>query len=192
MICVILVTILCATSAISRLHALEPPRREFRALTVESDAVCRAWLIPRGEALAEERLKSKQLPASYIEELGVIRLTGRMRYKAAITFDELLQSKKLDGLDLSYIDVREDELARISKCRTLRHLYISGVRLSATMIDSLGKMDRLEYLNLFETNLTAKQIEELSTRLPNTKIEAMKSDGLAAACDGYIHLELRK
>lgn len=188
----ILTAILCVTAACSELRAEELPKREFRAITVESDAVCRVWLIPRDETLANKRLKSKQIPVSYIEELGLIQLTGRMHYKEAITFDEVLHSKKIDGLDVSYTDVREDDLERISRCRTLRHLYVSGVQLSATMIDSLGKMDHLEYLNLFETNITAKQTESLSSRLPNATIETMSPDGLAAECDGYFHLEISR
>jgi hypothetical protein len=180
------------SAASSFAFAQEPSKRTFRAITVESDSICRAWLIPSDEALATKRLKSKQIPVSYVEELGLIHLTGRMRHKDSITIDDLLKSKKLDGIDLSYIDVKDDELIRISKRQSLRHLYLSGVKLSDTMIDTLGRMTQLEYLNLFETNLTAKQIEELAARIPSAKLENKKPDGLAAACDGYLHLELSK
>jgi hypothetical protein len=172
--------------------AQELSKRPFRAITVESDAICRAWLIPNNDVLANKRLKSKQIPVSYVEELGIIRLSGQMRHKNAITIEELLESKQLDGLDLSHIDLKDEELVRVSKCQSLRHLYLSGVKLSDNMIDTLGQMEQLEYLNLFETNLTAKQIDELSKRIPAARVETMKPDRLAAACDGYLHLELSK
>jgi hypothetical protein len=188
----LLIAIGCLTAASSNLLAQKPPNRPFRAITVESGAICRAWLIPADEALAEKRLKSKQIPVSYIEELGTVLLTGRMRYKNAITIEELLKSKKLDGLDLSYMDLRDEELVAISKCQSLKHLYLSGVKVTDKMIDTLGQMSQLEYLNLFETNLTAKQLVELSARIPAGKIESMKPGGLTAACDGYFHMEISK
>lgn len=172
--------------------AQEPAERTFRAITVESDSICRAWFIPAEEALATKRLKSKQIPVSFVEELGLIHLTGRMRHKDAITIDDLLKSKKLDGIDLSYIDLKDDELIRISKCQSLRQLYLSGVKLSDKMIEALGRMTQLEYLNLFETNLTARQVEELAARIPTAKVENKTPDGLAAVCGGYLHLELSK
>ncbi len=125
-----LLAIGAVTAASSCLYTQEPSQREFRAITVESDAICRAWFIPTDEALAKNRLKSKQIPVSYIEELDLIHLTGRMT--------------------------------------------------------------QLEYLHVFETNLTAKQIEGLATQLPAANIATKTPSGLAASCDGYLHLGLSK
>lgn len=192
MLRMLLFAISIVTGSSSCVLAQEPSKRAFRAITEESDGICRAWLIPGDEALETRHLKSRQIPVSYVEELGLIHLTWRMRHKDAITIDDLLKSKKLDGIDLSYVDLKDDELLRISKCQSLRHLYLSRVKLSDKMIDTLGQMTQLEYLNLFEANLTAKQIEELAARIPAAKLEKQKPDRLAAACDGYFHLELSK
>ncbi len=66
------------------------------------------------------------------------------------------------------------------------------VKLSDKMLEALGRMTQLEYLNLFETNLTARQVEELAARIPTAKVENKTPGGLAAVCGGYLHLELSK
>ncbi|MCD0457842.1 hypothetical protein [Roseiconus lacunae] len=168
-----------------------PPGRTFWAFTYESNGICRAILFPSDMDVAATRLE--QIPISYKSgDLGVWQLRDGVRFNESITFNELLKSDKLEGLELSYMNLRDREFELVSKCRTLRYLYLPGVRLSDAMIESLGQMPQLAYVNVYDSNLSARELKELAARLPNVKIETSKPTGLATIRDGTLHLVLNK
>ena len=166
--------------------------RTFQAIVLDSPEICRAWLLPHDEGTRQKRLLSRQIPCSYTEEMGLILLTGKMRFKEALTFEDLVKSQALNGLDLSYIALLEDELKSIVKIKTLRFLYLNGNKLTDAMIDLIAEMKQLETVSVFDCGVTKEQLHRLQTRLTRVKIEQHETNGLAASCGGYLHLELSK
>ncbi len=166
-------------------HAEEPTARKFRVITLPSDEICRAWVLPTDEAMALKRWPS--LPGVYMEELDMVRLSGRLRYKSAMPLAELLRSKKLEALDLSYVDLRADELESVSKCASLKHLCLSGVKLTLPMIKALESLQHLESLNLYQVDLNTEQLATITAALPTVKIETKQPTVLAATCSADEH-----
>ncbi len=99
--------------------AQEPSKRAFRAITVNLMRFAACSSPRRGNGNTTFEVETD--PVSYVEELGLIHLTGN-EHKDAITIDDLLKSKKLDGIDLSYIDLKTTNYYESQK-PIVRHLY---------------------------------------------------------------------
>ncbi|MCO6042608.1 hypothetical protein NG895_01690 [Aeoliella sp. ICT_H6.2] len=77
----------------------------------------------------------------------------------------------IESVDLSRTPAASDCIEPLSHWRHLRTLSLNSTNLDDTSVDQLAKLTRLNYISLWNTDLTAEGAAELERRLPNIQIE---------------------
>lgn len=86
--------------------------------------------------------------------------------------EKLANFPNLETLNLNFTGIDGSGLSSLDKLKMLRQISLSGNPLSSQVVKTLGDLQQLERLYVWNTNLQADQIAALIASMPNTRIES--------------------
>jgi uncharacterized membrane protein len=117
-------------------------------------------------------VKSNLIASLNSEVMSVYQISENLPYldvkierNGDLTVNDLKKLRKIRqqvySLDLGASNVDNDILNEVSNLENLTRLYLDNTMFNDAMISSLGKMEHLEYLNLYGTKITALGIKKV-------------------------------
>jgi uncharacterized membrane protein len=101
----------------------------------------------------------------------VIKLNLNKMPLAEVDISVLKELTHLEEIQANFTDLNSKQVELLASLENLKYLAISGNKIDSEALKSLGKMQQLNSLFLWQTGLTSSEQTNLQSKLKNTKID---------------------